>query len=199
MRPEFLDRYSRLDSPIHRLPATAKLLGTLGVLAVTLATPWAFGPVAVLLAGVAVASRIPTGFLLRRLLQLELFVLGAAVLALVQPGGGKLFALIALRTTLGLLALILLSNTTPFGELLRVLRRAHLPALLLTTLALMYRYLFVLTDEAERMLRARASRTFAPRRARLWRSRAAVVGQLFIRSTERAERIYAAMLARGWK
>jgi cobalt/nickel transport system permease protein len=54
-------------------------------------------------------------------------------------------------------------------------------------------------DEAERMQRARASRTFTKRRFALWKVLGTVMGQLFVRSTERAERIYAAMCARGWK
>jgi cobalt/nickel transport system permease protein len=65
--------------------------------------------------------------------------------------------------------------------------------------ALMYRYIFVLIDETQRMRRARLSRTFEKRRAPSWRSASAVIGQLFVRSTERAERIFAAMSARGWR
>jgi cobalt/nickel transport system permease protein len=68
-----------------------------------------------------------------------------------------------------------------------------------TTLALLYRYLFVLVDEAERMHRARLARTFDRRRVSVWRMLGTVVGQLFVRSSERAERIYAAMCARGWR
>ena len=68
-----------------------------------------------------------------------------------------------------------------------------------TTLTLMHRYLFVLADEAERMRRARASRTFTRGRRFQWHTLATVVGQLFIRASERAERIYDAMCARGWK
>jgi cobalt/nickel transport system permease protein len=75
----------------------------------------------------------------------------------------------------------------------------RVPALLVTTLALMYRYLFELVDEAERMQRAQKCRTFERRRWHAWKSLGTVAGQLFVRSTERAERIYAAMLARGWK
>jgi cobalt/nickel transport system permease protein len=95
--------------------------------------------------------------------------------------------------------MVLLSNTTPFADLLRVLKAWRMPALLVTTLSLMYRYLFVLVDEAQRMQRARASRTFTPKRRRAWRTMATVISQLFIRSSERAERIYAAMCARGWR
>ena len=103
------------------------------------------------------------------------------------------------KTTLCLLTMLLLSNTTPFSEILGVMRRAHVPALLVSTLALMYRYLFVLVDETQRMRRARASRTFRQGRWRTWGTLATVIGQLFVRSTERAERIYAAMIARGWQ
>jgi cobalt/nickel transport system permease protein len=63
----------------------------------------------------------------------------------------------------------------------------------------MHRYLFVLVDEGERMRRARASRTFVRRRGHQWQTLATIVGQLFVRASERAERIYAAMCARGWK
>ena len=210
MHHDFLDRYSRLDSPVHRLPAALKLALALIFVFVTVALPlsargWFIGLFATLVA-VAALSRIPWSFLLKRFLFLEPFVLGVAVLTLFQPNGIRVFATIFVRSTLCLLTMMLLSNTTPFAAILRVLRRVHVPALFVTTLALMYRYLFVLVDEAERMHRARASRTFTPKtfgnhahRIHLWQMLGTVIGQLFVRSTERAERIYAAMLARGWR
>jgi cobalt/nickel transport system permease protein len=79
------------------------------------------------------------------------------------------------------------------------MKRLGVPRLLVTILALLYRYLFVLIDEAERLNRARASRTFSSNRRKKWHMLASLIGQLFVRSTERAERIYAAMTARGWK
>jgi cobalt/nickel transport system permease protein len=203
MRHDFLDRYSRLDSPIHRLPAAVKLgtaLATVGtVLLVPSPYPLRLGAIAVCLLAVAGLSGIPWGFVIRRLLLLEPFVLGVAILALLQPGGWRLFLFLVAKCTLCLLAMVLLSNTTPFAELLRVLKAARVPPLLVTTLSLMYRYVFVLVDEAQRMQRARTSRTFTPGRAWAWRSTATVVSQLFIRASERAERIYGAMCARGWR
>jgi cobalt/nickel transport system permease protein len=199
MRHDFLDRYSRLSSPIHRLPAAVKLTGALVLLVATISTRAALVPVAIALVVVAVMSGVPTGFLLKRLLLLEPLALGVALLALFQPGGVRIFAFLIVKSTLCLLTMILLSNTTPFSEVLRVLRRMHVPALLITTLALMYRYLFVLVDEAERMKRAHACRSFVRQRRFRWRTMATVAGQLFIRSSERAERIYAAMCARGWR
>lgn len=95
--------------------------------------------------------------------------------------------------------MVLVSNTTAFSEMLGVLRRVRVPSLLITTLALMHRYLFVLVDETGRMQRARASRTFARGHRARWQTLATVLSQLFVRASERAERIYAAMCARGWK
>ena len=203
MRHDFLDRWSRLDSPVHRLPAAIKLPAALAVVIFVVALPrgsWgAFLGVAIALAAVAAASRVPVRFILWRLVTLEPLALGVAGLALFQPDGGRIFATLLAKTTLCLLTMVLLSNTTPFSALLAVMRRARVPGLLVSTLALMYRYLFVLTDEAQRMRRARLSRTFRPGRWWTWRILATVVGQLFVRSTERAERIYAAMAARGWR
>lgn len=203
MRHDFLDKWSRIESPVHRVPAGWKVAGALvvvtGLVAVPICYPWFFVAVAVGLVAIAARSRIPPRFLLGRLLLLEPFVLGVAALSFLQPGGPRTGLVIVLRSTLCLATAVLLTNTTPFADVLRVLRRAHLPAPLVTTIALMYRYLFVLLEEAQRMQRARASRTLRPGRALEWRSTAALAGQLFLRSTERAERIYAAMCARGWR
>jgi cobalt/nickel transport system permease protein len=203
MRLDLLDTYSRLDSPVHRLPAALKLAMSVALVVATVLLPvpqWAgFVAIAVTLVFVAMLSRIPAVFLAKRLLLLEPFVIGVAVLALFQPHGWVVFLTLLLRTNLCLLTMILLSNTTPFSEVLRVLKRLRVPALLVTTLALMYRYLAVLVEETSRMRRARASRTFARRRGAAWHSLATIISQLFIRSTERAERIYAAMCARGWR
>lgn len=203
MRLDLLDRHSQLNSPVHRLPAAAKCAVAVAFVLTTVLLPVSqlsgFALVATALLGAAAASRIPPVFLAKRLLLLEPIALGVAGLAVFQPDGWRVFAAIMVRTNLCLLTMILLSNTTPFADLLRVLQRLRVPALLVTTMALMYRYLFVLVDEVGRMSRARASRTFAAQRRTAWWSQAGIIGQLFIRSTERAERIYAAMCARGWQ
>jgi cobalt/nickel transport system permease protein len=203
MRPDFLDRYSRLDSPIHRLPAPGKLLVAIALILTLVLAPLhaylLFAGIGILLLLIALLTGIPKLFLLRRLVLLEPFVLGVAILALFQPHGLPVFIALVIKSTLCLLAMILLSNTTPFSELLHILKTLRVPSLLITTLALMYRYLFVLLDESDRMKRARLSRTFSPRRPHAWRWAATVAAQLFVRASERAERIYAAMCARGWR
>lgn len=196
-------RYSRLDTAVHRARAEVKLGGGLLLIVTTVALPpsmagWlALGFALVLTA--AGFSRIPIGFFVKRLLLLAPFVLGVVALNAFRPEHRGQWAWLMGRSTLCLLTVILVSNTTPFSEVLRVLRRIHVPGLLITTLALMHRYLFVLVDEAQRMSRARSSRTFVAQRRWRWPVVATVAGQLFIRASERAERIYAAMSARGLK
>ncbi|MFZ0827597.1 MAG: cobalt ECF transporter T component CbiQ [Verrucomicrobiia bacterium] len=191
------------DSLMHRLPAALKLGIALIIIVATVLAPiqwraWFIG-VAGLLVLAAILSQLPLLFLFRRLLVLSPFVLGVVVVNAYQPAGRVNWLGVAVKGGLCLLTVILVSNTTPFSQILRVLKSIHVPALLITTIALMHRYLFVLLDEAERMRRARASRTFTRGRRFHWRTLATVVGQLFIRASERAERIYDAMCARGWK
>jgi cobalt/nickel transport system permease protein len=191
------------ESVIRRLPAAAKLGAGLIIILGTVLAPvqwhaW-FGGVAAILILTLFLSRLPLLFLLKRLLVLLPFVLGVALVNALAPAGRTDWSVVAIRSMLCLLTVILVSNTTSFGRILLVLKSIHVPGLLITTMALMYRYLFVLVEEAERMRRARASRTFTRARRFRWHTLATVVGQLFVRASERAERIYDAMCARGWK
>ncbi len=195
--------HSSGDGVVSRLPAGLKLGTALVIIVGTvLAPPRAMGWYAAMgavLAASVILSRMPVWFLLRRLAWLSPFVLGVAVVNAFQPGARGSWQTVAAKSTICLLTVIVVSNTTPFSRVLRVLRAVRVPGVLITTMALMHRYLFVLVEEAERMRRARASRTFTrPRRFR-WHLSSTVVGQLFVRASERAERIYDAMCARGWK
>lgn len=189
--------------PLQRAPAGAKMAVAIGLVILLVATrpSWPlYAAVATVLAALALASRVPAGTLARRMILAEPFVLGVAVLALFQPGGLHAFAALLVRSTLCVAALVLLSATTPFADMLAVLRRIRVPGLMVTTLMLMHRYLYVLSDESRRMRTGRASRTFArPSRAREWRGLAGMLSNLFVRASTRSERIYAAMCSRGWR
>ncbi|HWX22447.1 MAG TPA: energy-coupling factor transporter transmembrane component T [Candidatus Binatia bacterium] len=144
-------------------------------------------------------SRMPLGYTLRRLVVVEVFILGIALLSLVTPSAAPVFFSALAKSNLCIFTMLLLTWTTPFHEILEELRRLRLPSVMLTTLALMYRYLPVLAEESRRMQRARASRTFRRRNRLAWHNLTTIIGQLFVRSAERAERIYLAMCSRGWK
>lgn len=120
--------------------------------------------------------------------------------------GLREFATIALKSWVSVQAALLLAFTTPFHDLVEGLRRLRLPRIMVAIMSFMYRYLGVLTDEATRMLRARASRSADPGTGRAggtlaWRAAGTghLVGSLFLRAYERSERVHAAMLARGFE
>jgi cobalt/nickel transport system permease protein len=203
MHHDFLDRYSRLHSPVHRLTAAVKSASASIIILAAVLCPigsvYPFVVIAGILLVAIASSAIPAGFIARRILLFEPFILVIAALSLLQPNGAMIFSSVVVKSTLSLTTLLLLANTTPFPELLGVLRAVRVPSLVITLLALMYRYLFILIDEIERMKVARVSRTFTGKRSRRWMVPAALLGQLFIRTSERAEKVYSAMCARGWK
>ncbi len=188
---------------LYSAPAGAKLAGAVALVLATMLLPpshsaWLLAVAGLLLLLLAFSLVSPL-YVLRRLVFLAPFLLCVALSAALRPGAGLDWRIAAAKSALCLTALILLSATTPFGAILRVLRRLRVPALLLTTMALMSRYLYVLADEAVRMRRARASRTFVRGRGFAWVALSTVAGRLFVRGAERADRIYDAMRSRGWR
>lgn len=124
----------------------------------------------------------------------------------VSGEGLRIFSTIALKSWLSVQAALLLTFTTPFHDLLDALRELRLPRIMVAIIGFMYRYLAVLGDEAQRLMRARAARSAVATGggaggSLAWRARVTgnMVGSLFLRSYERSERIYAAMLARGFE
>jgi len=186
-----------------RLPAGLRLALALGIIIATVLMPpqyywWFLGVSTVLLLAVFWAG-LSWVYLLKRLLWLSPFILAVAVTNMFQSGTRIPWQAVALKSSLSLITIILLIKTTSFSAILRTLQAVRVPGLLVTTMVLMQRYLFVLSDEAMRMRRARASRTFSRGSRFEWQVLSSVVGQLFIRASDRAERIYNAMCARGWK
>jgi cobalt/nickel transport system permease protein len=132
------------------------------------------------------------------------FALGPLTLT-ISGEGLRMFTTIALKSWISVQAALLLAFTTPFHDLVDGLRQLRLPRIMVAIISFMYRYLSVLSDEATRMARARASRSADPDGhgggSIVWRARitGSMVGSLFLRSYERSERIYAAMQARGFE
>ena len=205
----------RRDSPVHRLPPECKLLATVAFVLVVVSTPrtwlWAFAGYAVLLAGVALAARVPVGTVVRRTAIEAPFVAFALLLPFVargervdvlgvavsQPGLLGAWNLLA-KGTLGVVASILLVATTEQRSLLLGLERLRLPSRLVQIASFMLRYADVITAEMRRMRIARESRCFTPRSVRSWRVLGHAAGALFVRCYERGERVHLAMLARGY-
>jgi cobalt/nickel transport system permease protein len=209
--PLYLDH----GSPVHRLAPEVKILATLLFTIVVVITPRtefaAFGGYAVLLAVVAVLARVRPLWLGKRA-TIELpFILLA--IALPFAGQGERITWLGLslsidglygawnifvKGTLGVLASLLLAATTTMRDLILGLDRLRCPRVFTQIATFMLRYLDILADDARRMRIARLSRGYDPRF--LWQVKAFAVsiGALFLRAYERGERVYLAMLSRGY-
>jgi cobalt/nickel transport system permease protein len=154
---------------------------------------------------------IPARFILRKMLIVSPFALligifnplldtrTAAVIAGVPLSAGLLsFFSILLKFALTVSATLLLIATTSFPGVCHAFRRLGFPSLFVSQLLFLYRYLFVLLEEAMRIIRARDMRSFGTRGAGM-KVFARLVGILFLRTVDRAERIYEAMLSRGFQ
>lgn len=192
-----------MTSPLHRLEPHCKLVATVGFTLAVVVTPreqvWAFGLYAVAVLIVARLARLPVRMLARRLtveLPFVAFALALPVLAGIEGLWG-MWNILA-KATLGVAAGVVLTATTPVPDLIRGLERLRAPRLFTTIMTFMVRYLDVIVAEAHRMRIARLSRAHDPRW--LWQARAVAfsAGALFIRSYERGERVYLAMLSRGY-
>ncbi len=217
------ERYLAGESALHRLDARTKVVGTLAFIFAATLTPnghWpAFAMLALVLALAVALGRLPPLLVLRRS-ALALPFLLVAVPLLFTKEGDEIFTVFAWQATdSGLAALgtvlaksllsvgaaVILTATTPPLDLLRALRGLRVPRIIVATVLFMYRYLFVIGEEAMRLMRARDSRSARVGRqsggSLTWRAKVLgnMVGSLFLRSYERSERIYDAMTARGFR
>lgn len=217
-----LDTFAAGKTAVHRLdPAGKTVASLLVILAVVLVGRDHFlplVPVAAALAVYHVLGRTPIGYTLHRLAVVSPFAVAMVVLLpFVEPGevvwqralgpwtievtreGLVRAAGVTAKFTLCVWVTLLLLATTRFQDVLQGLTRLRVPRLFVVQLAFLYRYLWVLMDEVMRLRQARAARDagLGPWRMQ-FQSHAGVVGVLFIKTYDRAERIYWAMAARGF-
>lgn len=219
----FQERYEVGSSPVHHLDARVKVVTAVLLIFGIMLTPVGAFPAYPLLWAVigslAGISKVSAWRLARLGGIAFIFTLAAIPLLFTTPGN-SLTALMGLRITdtgvarfldivlkswLSVQIGLLLSITTPFTGLVWAFGCLRVPGTLVAIISFMYRYLFTLKEEAERMLRARAARSGSilghkPGGSLLWRAQitGGMVGSLFLRSYERSERVYAAMLSRGY-
>jgi len=227
MHANAFDRYRHGHSLLHNLDARIKVLVTVAYILSNVLLPdgaWlAFGLALVFLAYCNLASGLGLGFTFKRSFVALPFALAAVtaifsipghplaqwhigMLTLIPTDAGVLrFASVLVRSWLSVQMAILLVAVTAFPDIIHALGHLYVPPIIVTIIAFLYRYLFVLTDEVMRLLRARQARSAGREGAKSggsvwWRAHIAgnMAGQLFLRSYERSDRIYDAMLARGY-
>lgn len=206
------------SSLVHSLDPRAKLIGLVAIAVVSVSTPaqavWAFAAYAGLLAFLVGLSKVPVMFILRRTLVVLPFVLiVAAFVPFFHEAGPGSYSVggvdvsregllvlwnVAAKAAIGVVAMILLGSTTSLPEITAGMERLRVPRLFTLIISFMYRYIFVLIEELRRMRRAMISRNYQGR----WLWDAGVLGHLisslFLRSYDRGERVYVAMVSRGY-
>jgi cobalt/nickel transport system permease protein len=168
-------------------------------------------------------SKVSLGILAKRM-AIELAFISVILLGTLFRGGGQILwqwgwlqittnglvilGSVSIKAFLSLLLLNILTLSTSIPLLLQALVTLKMPPLLVSILASMYRYIGVLTNEFNAMHRAATARNFAPqnlynpqRHDRPWQRQVLgnMLGVLFIRTYDRGDRIYQAMLARGYQ
>jgi cobalt/nickel transport system permease protein len=221
-----IDRFAHLDSVVHRWDPRWKLVAFAGLMLAfaltgdaTRSDPrlWRDFPPALAALGIAfgflLISRIPVGAALRSLRPaLVFFVFLFIVLPLSQgegfpflgpvklSGKGLLMALLIFLRAFAILLLVFpMLSTSRFEDTMRALRELRLPAPLVQLIVFTYRYIFVFADEVHRLQVAWHARGFRMRFSlHALRTVGNGVGTLLIGSMERSQRIYQAMVCRGY-
>ena len=221
------DQYHFRDSLIHKLDPRIKILVTVGFILSNALLPdgsWlAFALAWLFVLIINDASNVGLGFSLKRSFIALPFAV-VAFSAIFSPLGNPLaewdlgfitlvptdfglvrFFSIMIRSWISVQMAILLVATTQFPDLIHAFEHLRIPRTLTTIIAFLYRYLFVLSNEALRILRARDARSagfpgIKSGGSLPWRIKTtgSMAGQLFLRSYERSDRIYNAMISRGY-
>jgi cobalt/nickel transport system permease protein len=209
-----LDLLAYRDSAVHRLDPRAKLLTTLVFIIVVIShDKYAFAallPYLIFPVSLLILADLPAGYLVKKLLLVAPFAffiglfnpfLDRAIVlqigSLPVTGGWLSFGSILLRFALTVGACLILVATTSFQGICYALEKFLAPRVFVLQLLFLYRYLFVLVEQTVRLVRARSLRTFQGRGLGI-KSYVPLLGQLLLRSMDRAQRIHLAMLCRGF-
>lgn len=210
----YLDTLALGNTRIHRLDARAKLITTLVFIltvvsfdkyTITGLLPFIIYPVVLIGAG-----NLPTSYLMHKLLIVAPF---AILIGLFNPfidhsvrlhigsfaitGGWISFISLMMRFSLTVGTVLVFIALTSFNGLCIALNQLKVPNILTIQLMFLYRYIFVLMEEAVRMTRARTLRAFNSSALGL-KVYGSLVGHLLLRTLSRAERIHLAMSCRGF-
>lgn len=209
-----MDDLAAADSPVHRLHPLCKLLVTVFYILTVVSFPKydLTGLVVLVLYPVVLfqAAGIPVGLCFHKL-RLVLPLVCAVGLVnpfldrtpLMQLGGitvtGGMVSMVTLmlKGVFSLMASFLLIATTPIDTLCAALRRLHVPDVLTTLLLLTYRYIGVMIEEVAVMTESYSLRAPGQKGIHIsaWGS---FLGQLLLRTMDRAEALYQSMLLRGF-
>lgn len=209
-----MDELAKLDSPLHRAHPLGKVAMTLVYILTVVSFPkYDFSALFFMVLFPVFAyqlSTIPVSLCFRRL-RLVLPLVCAVGLAnpffdraaaariggIVISGGTVSMVTLMLKGIFSLMASFLLVATTGMDGICRALRMVHAPKLLTSLLNLTYRYVGLLLEEVGIMTQSYHLRAPGQKGIRFnaWGS---FLGQLLLRTMDRAQNLYDAMVLRGF-
>ena len=212
-----IDRFADMKSPVHewdprmKIPALLIMAFTIGLLRDIRVAAMALGFSVVLVA----VSRISISFILHRLKWQFVFLAPfVIVMPFTVPGrdiwtysflsisyeGLSLASLISIKAIAIVILLFPMFGTAPFHTSMKALQRLRFPVRFVQIILFTYRYIFVFFEEIRRMRNAARTRGFEARtRWHTFRTLGNFIGVLLVRSFERTERLYNAMISRGYR
>jgi len=217
-----IDRFAGRSSPVHRMDPRAKLITVLAFILLVVMTPEGYFLTFFLyftaVWTVILFSQVPPSYILKRSLTILPFAWAISLFVpFITPGpvlwdfvfsggfhvtvtetGLVRFATLGLKSFLSFLAVFTLVASTRFGDLMWSAGELGLPSKLVVVMTFMYRYLFILIDETSHMLLARTLRSGRKLHLPHLHAAGGIVGSLWVRSFEHADRLYFAMLLRGY-
>ena len=210
-----MDALAAGNSPVHRLNPLCKLLVTVFYIAAVVSFPkYDLSALVVMVLYPVLmfqAAGIPVGLCFHKLRIVLPLVCAVGLVnpfldhtplmrlgGLVITGGMVSMVTLMLKGIFSLMASFLLIATTPIDTLCAALRRLHVPDILVTLLLLTYRYIGVMMEEAAVMSEAYGLRAPGQKGIHIsaWGS---FLGQLLLRSMDRAEELYSSMTLRGFR
>lgn len=218
MKHEFLDHHRRGNSVIHLADPRLKIIMMVLYVIVVVAIPSNannyYIPLIIIGILLALLSGVPLLHYLAKLIKIYSMVLlififipffpsGSEnyyqlVKLKIYPSGLNKFIQVNFKTILIIFISIILTTTTDFMHLLKGLEKMKVPQVTLNILSFMYRFIFLIIDEIERMVIAFRSRYIKLSYLNRMRIFAKQIGVLFLRTYRRGEQIYQAMESRGF-
>ena len=211
-----IDEFACINSPIHSWDARIKIVSLLSLMiSIVLLNEVLLAFLGLLFCIILVfVSKMPFRFLFAYLRWLLLFMLFFAVIMPLTVSGdeiasfyflsvskeGVLLALlIVLRATSAALLVFLMIGTAKLSVTMKALGELKVPNKLIQMFMFAYRYIFIFIEELEKMFTAAKVRAFKEKtNLQTLKTVGNIVGMLFVKSCERARRVYNAMLARGY-
>ncbi|HZJ48797.1 MAG TPA: cobalt ECF transporter T component CbiQ [Acidimicrobiia bacterium] len=208
--------YRHGTSPLHHAAPQVKVVAAFGFVMAVVSTPrtavWAFAVYGAIVVALLAFARLSLSFVARRALVLVPF-LAVALLFPIIGSGERIDVLglslsvdglwdlwnVAAKAGLGFLIAVVLGATTEITDLLRGLEALHMPRIVTSIIGFAVRYIDIVTSDFARMRIALASRGYRARSIAAWGVYARTIGAMFMRTYERGERVYLAMLSRVYR